>query len=70
MITGWLRSGMVDAQLQPHEIESLRREVEAVPVGSPSGLSREIALRVLSQLKELKLERDSLLAELVEAGLG
>lgn len=59
-----------DVQLQPHEIENFRREVALVPTGSPCGLDRETALMLLEQLKELKLERDSLLAELVEAGLG
>lgn len=56
--------------MQPHEIENLRRDVEAVSHGSPCGLSRETALMVLTQFKEVKLERDSLLAELVAAGLG
>ncbi|MGB9111741.1 MAG: hypothetical protein WCF24_03330 [Acidimicrobiales bacterium] len=61
---------MAEVQMQPHEIENLRRDVEAVSHGSPCGLSRETALMVLTQFKEVKLERDSLLAELVAAGLG
>jgi hypothetical protein len=56
--------------MQPHEIEDLRRTVEALPDESPCGLSRDVALMVLTQFKEVKLERDALLAELVAAGLG
>lgn len=59
-----------DPQLLPFEIDDLRKSVEAVPAGAPCGLDRETALRVLKQLKEIKVERDSLLAEIVEAGLG
>jgi hypothetical protein len=61
---------MAEVQMQPHEIEDLRRLVEAEPAGSSRGLDRDTALMVLTQFKAIKLERDSLLAELVEAGLG
>jgi hypothetical protein len=61
---------MDQPQLLPFEIDELARAVEAAPPGAECGLTREVALNVLAQLKEVKLERDRLLAELVQAGLG
>jgi hypothetical protein len=45
------------------------RSVAMAPPGAPSGLGREMALAVLSQLLEVTENRDNLIAELVAAGL-
>lgn len=37
--------------LNAWEVEQLRRSVAMLPAGSPAGLSREDALRVLGQLR-------------------
>ena len=56
------------SDLQPHEIERLRRSVAMASPGAASGLSREKALAVLAQLLDVTEHRDKLLAELVELG--
>ena len=46
------------------DIENLRRSVAMLPAESPSGLNRNKALEVLSELAAVTTERDQLLAEL------
>lgn len=53
-------------ELQTHEIELLRRSVAIVTPGQPSGLNREIALKVLGQLQDVTHDRDRLAVELAD----
>lgn len=54
--------------LQPYEIDILRRSVAMLLTDSPNGLSREKALALFEQIQEVTDHRDRLIAELVELG--
>lgn len=56
------------AEVPLHELELLRRSVAMLPPGAPNGLSREKALALITQLKDVTAERDRLAEAVREAG--